>query len=191
MTGLAIQVTDSTGISRAATPIYASAKQLNFLMPAGTNAGVATVNITSPGNLPPLTSQVEIASIAPGLFTENVTGLAAAYAVRVDSQGNQSYVPVYDVSNGTAFATPIDLGPPTDQVYLVLFGTGFDAAVLGTVTATVAGQTSHITYAGPQGLAGLDQVNVLIPYGLAGSGDSPVVLSVDGFVANTVHITIK
>jgi uncharacterized protein (TIGR03437 family) len=111
--------------------------------------------------------------------------------VRVDSQGNQSYVPVFNVLNGTAVATPIDLGPSTDQVYLVLFGTGFDAAVPGTVTATIAGQACHVTYAGPQELAGLDQVNVLVPHGLAGSGDSAIALSVDGSVATTVHITIK
>jgi len=84
--------------------------------------------------------------------------------------------------NGTAAATTIDLGSTTDQVYLTLFGTGFDAAVLGTVTATIAGQPSQVTYAGPQGLAGLDQVNILLPRGLAGSGDSPVELSVNGSV---------
>jgi uncharacterized protein (TIGR03437 family) len=191
MTGLSIQVTDSAGVTRPATPIYTSATQLNFLMPAGTSTGVASVSITSPGDATPLVAQVEIATIAPGLFTENAAGLAAAYAVRVDAQGNQTILPAFSVQNGTAVATPIDLGASTDQVYLSLFGTGFDALITGMANVTVAGQTVPVTYYGPQGLAGLDQVNVLLPPTLAGSGASAVVFSEAGTTANTVHITIQ
>lgn len=191
ISGLSIQVTDSAGASRMATPIYASAAQLNFLMPAAMSNGVATVSIASPETVAPLVAQVDIVSIAPGLFTGNAAGLAAAYAVRVDSQGNQTFVPVSNASNGAAIATPIDLGLPTDRVYLILFGTGFDTAASGTVNVTIAGQTSQVSYVGPQGLAGLDQINVLIPQALAGNGDSPVVFSVGGLVSNTVHVTIQ
>jgi hypothetical protein len=106
-------------------------------------------------------------------------------------KATNSYEPVFTVQNGTAIATPIDLGTSTDQVYLSLFGTGFDSAGTGSVTVTVAGQTLPVTCSGPQGLAGLDQVNVLLPHALAGSGSSPVVLSASGSVANTVYITIR
>ncbi len=189
--GLSILVTDSVGVSRPATPLYTSPTQINFVMPAGTSTGVATVSIASPLNMTPLAAHVEITPIAAGLFTENVAGLAAAYAVLVDAQGNQSFQPVFGVQNGTVVATPISLGAFTDRVYLSLFGTGFDTAAKGSVNVTVAGQTAPVTYSGPQGLAGLDQMNVLLPHGLAGSGDSPVVLSTPGSFANTVHVTIK
>ncbi len=191
MTGLSIQVTDSAGVARAAEPLYASATQLNFLMPAGTSNGVATVSLTSPAIATPLVSQVDIVPVAPGLFAENATGLAAAYAVRIDAQGNQTYEPAFTAQNGTVVATPIDLGTSTDQVYLSLFGTGFDQAAMASVTATIAGRSAPVSYSGPQGLAGLDQVNVLIPHQLAGSGSSPVVLSTAGSKANTVYITVQ
>lgn len=60
-----------------------------------------------------------------------------------------------------------------------------------TTTATVSGQSAQVTYAGPQEEAGLDQVNVLLPRSLAGSGDALVVLSVNGSIANAVHVTIQ
>lgn len=191
ITGLSIQATDSEGASRAARALYTSATQLNFIMPAGTSAGVATVSITSSDNATPLAAQVDIVPVAPGLFTLNGAGLAAAYAVVFDAQGHQSYEPAFTVQNGTFVAMPIDLGTPTDQVYLSLFGTGFDNPVTGSVKVTIGGQTAPVTYAGPQGTAGLDQVNVLLPHGLAGSGDSAVVLSAGESTANTVHITIQ
>jgi uncharacterized protein (TIGR03437 family) len=49
-----------------------------------------------------------------------------------------------------------------------------------------------VIYAGPQGgIAGLDQVNVLIPAQLAGSGTVNVVLTAAAIVANIAKITIK
>jgi uncharacterized protein (TIGR03437 family) len=189
--GLSILVTDSAGVSRPAAPLYASPTQINFIMPAGTSRGVATVSITSPGNATPLAPHVEIAPIAAGLFTENALGLAAAYAVRIDAQGNQSYQTVFNVQNGTVVATPLDLGSSSDRVYLSLFGTGFDSAGVGSVNVTIAGQTAPVSYAGPQGLAGLDQVNILLPHGLAGSGNSSVVLSASGSFANPVDIVVQ
>ena len=191
LTGLSILVTDSAGVARSATPLYASPTQINFVMPGGTSTGIATVSVASPATATPLLARVEIAPIAAGLFTENAAGLAAAYAVLVDAQGNQSYQTVFSVQNETVVATPINLGSSTDRVYLSLFGTGFDSAAPGTVNVTVTGQTAPVTFAGPQGTAGLDQVNILLPHALAGSGDSAVVLSASGSVANTVHITIQ
>lgn len=189
--GAGITVTDSAGELRPATVLFSSSTQLNFFMPAGVKAGPARVDIRVAINGPRVIGYAEIAPIAPGLFTENAAGLAAAYAVRVDAMGNQSFEPIFTVQNGQVVAAPIDLGSSTEQVFLCLFGTGFDAATANTTTATVAGQSAQVTYAGPQGEAGLDQVNVLLPRSLAGSGDSLVVLSVNGAVANAVHIAIQ
>jgi uncharacterized protein (TIGR03437 family) len=185
---LAIAVTDVNGVSHAAPVFYASTTQINFLIPPGTAAGVATVTITSSGS--PLIAQVEIVSTAPGLFTENTSGLAAAYAIRVDTQGNQSFEAVFTSSNGVVTPTPISLGAPSDQVYLILFGTGFDSS--GNTSVTVGGQSAPIVFADPQGSTpGLDQVNILLPHALAGSGTVPVVFTACGIAANTVHVVIQ
>jgi uncharacterized protein (TIGR03437 family) len=185
---LAIAVTDANGVSHAAPILYASPTQINFLIPSGTAAGVATVTITSSGS--PLVAQVEIVPTAPGLFTENSSGLAAAYAIRVDAQGNQSLETVFTLSGGVVTATPISLGAPSDQVYLILFGTGFDST--GNTGATVGGQSAPVVFAGPQGSTpGLDQVNILLPHALAGSGNTRVVFTAAGIAANSVFVTIQ
>jgi uncharacterized protein (TIGR03437 family) len=183
--GLSIMVTDAVGVSRQATVLYASATQVNFIMPAGSSAGVATVSMAG------LSTQVQIVPVKAGLFTLNANGLAAAYAVRVDAAGNQTTEPVYVVQGGKVIASPINLGAATDQIYLALFGTGFDNLSAGDVSVQVGGQSAMVSYCGPQGLAGLDQINVLLPRQLAGSGDSAVVVSVGGFASNVVRVTIQ
>lgn len=188
LNGPAILVTDVNGVARPAEAFYASSTQINFLIPPGTAAGVASVSIASSGS--PLAAQVEIVPTNPGLFTENPAGLAAAYAVRVDAQGNQSVETVFTSSNGVVTATPISLGAPSDQVYLILFGTGFD--VPGNPNVSVGGEPSLITFAGaPGSTPGLDQVNILLPHGLAGSGNVPVAFTAGGLTANMVYIFIQ
>ena len=187
---IAIAVTDMNGVSHAAQVFYASPTQINFLIPPGTAAGVATVSITLSGSGSPLVAQVEIVPTQPGLFTENSSGLAAAYAIRVDAQGNQSFETVFTSSNGAVTPTPISLGSPSDQVYLILFGTGFDSP--GNTGVTVGRQSASIVFAGPQGSTpGLDQVNILLPRALAGSGTVPVVFTAGGIVANSVFVAIQ
>ena len=82
---------------------------------------------------------------------------------------------------GTFIATPIDLGPETDAVYLVLYGTGIRFRTgLAAVTASIGGANAGVLYAGGDtGLTGLDQINVLLPRSLAGRGEVDVVLTVD------------
>ncbi|MGH9937098.1 MAG: hypothetical protein ACREAM_12675, partial [Blastocatellia bacterium] len=85
-----------------------------------------------------------------------------------------------------------DLDPASDQVILVLFGTGIHASG-DTVNASVkiGGLDSEVLYAGPQGLAGLDQVNVRLSRSLIGRGEVEVNLSLNGKPANPVRIRIK
>ena len=90
-------------------------------------------------------------------------------------------------------AAPIDLGPATDQVYLVLYGTGLrQRSALSNVICNIGGVTLTPAYVGAQGsLAGLDQVNLLLPRTLAGRGEVSVMLTVDGKQTNTVKVQIK
>jgi uncharacterized protein (TIGR03437 family) len=190
LANVTIAVRDANGVSRPAQLFYASSTQINFLIPPGTAAGVATVTITPSGSGSPLVAQVEIVPTEPGLFTENSSGLAAAYAIRVDAQSNQSLETVFTSSNGVVTPTPISLGAPSDQVYLVLFGTGFDSP--GNTSVTVGGQSASIVFVGPQGSTpGLDQVNILLPHVLASSGNVPVLFAVGGIVANSVFVAVQ
>jgi uncharacterized protein (TIGR03437 family) len=77
------------------------------------------------------------------------------------------------------------------QVYLILYGTGIRGAG-NNVTVTVGGVNAQVLYSGPQGeFVALDQINILLPPQLAGSGTANIVLSADGAAANTVNVAIQ
>jgi uncharacterized protein (TIGR03437 family) len=189
-----VRVQDALGTARPAPLLSVSPQQVNFLVPSGTSTGAATVTVTTErlfGNLVHST-QIQIVPVAPSLFTLNSAGLAAAYLTRVRPGQPQTNESVFTLQNGSPVAKPIDLGPPGDQVYLVLFGTGIRNAGTGGVTVDIQGLSAPVSYAGPQGeFDGLDQINVLPPAALAGDGDVKVVLTAAGVVANTVHISIQ
>ena len=135
---------------------------------------------------------MQIAAVAPGLFTLNGSGLASAYAIRV-SGTSQIVETVYSVTSAGAYAAnPISLGSGTDQTFLILYGTGFQAAGTSGVTATINGLAATVAFAGAQGVSpGLDQVNVQIPASLKGKGNVNVQLTASGVAANPVQITIQ
>ena len=119
------------------------------------------------------------------------TGIAAAYVIQVAPDGSQQAQFVFTTQSGSISPLPINLNTP-GQVFLILYGTGFDAVGSGSVIATVQGVSVPVTYAGPQlQIPGLDQVNLLLPPSLAGQSLSSVVLTIGGVVTNTVYITIQ
>jgi uncharacterized protein (TIGR03437 family) len=93
---------------------------------------------------------------------------------------------------GAIVTNPISLGSASDQAYLFLFGTGLRAAGTGGVKVSVDGTNVTVQYAGPQGgFIGLDQVNVLLPSSLAGSGKVTIQLTANGIAGNPVNIAIR
>ena len=188
--GTTVSVVDASGVTSFAPLLYVATGQVNFEVPAGIATGPAQVVVTS-GDGIISTGNVEIQPVAPGLFTFNSGGLAAAYVIVYHPDGTNAFEPVYAVGSGGALiASPVSLGSAGDQAYLFLFGTGFDAA--RTPTVSVGGSTLPVAYAGPQGgYAGLDQANILLPGSLAGKGKVSIALTVNGLAANAVNITIQ
>ena len=191
LAGTTVKVRDSAGITRNASLFFVSSNQVNYLVPAGTAVGTATVIITNAsGNVS--TGTVTIALVAPGLFTANSSGrgIVVGTAVHGKTDGTQTSEPL---ANPDGTARPIDLGPPGEVVALVLYGTGIrNRSSLSTVTATIGGLSAEVLYAGAQpDYVGLDQINVLVPRSLIGRGEVDIALTVDGKTANTVSINIK
>jgi uncharacterized protein (TIGR03437 family) len=115
-------------------------------------------------------------------------------AVHVASDGSQTSELIFQcgVEPGTCAGVPIDLGPESEQVILLLFGTGIRGAGSDRVAARIAGVNADVQYAGPQPTyAGLDQVNVLLPRSLAGSGEVEIALEAEGKPANAVTVFVK
>lgn len=81
LAGTTVRVRDSAGVERPAPLFFVAAGQVNYLLPAGTAAGAATVTIISGSGKLSL-GAVRIAPVAPGLFTANGQGVPAAVALR-------------------------------------------------------------------------------------------------------------
>jgi uncharacterized protein (TIGR03437 family) len=189
-----VSVQDASGTTRPAELLYVSPEQVNFVVPLGTSTGTATVTITKEGFSESLgqSAQLRIAPVAPSMFMLNTNGLAAGYVTLVMAGEPQTYESVFTWQNGTPVAKPINLGPASDQVYLTLYGTGLRNAGAGGVTVDIQGLSAPVSSAGPQnGIEGLDQVTVLVPRALAGSGDVSIVVTAAGIAANTVQVKIQ
>ena len=196
LAGTTVKVRDSAGTERLAPLFFVSPAQINYLIPAGTASGGATITITS-GDGSVSTGVSQITSVAPGLFTASASGqgVAAAIALRIKADGTQSFEPIaqFDPAQSKFVAVPLDLGPETDQVFLLLFGTGIRYRTsLSAVNAQVGGTNAQVNFAGAQGaFAGLDQVNARLSRSLIGRGEVDVALTVDGKPANTIKASIK
>lgn len=194
--GVTVSIRDSTGTSRQAElyGVFASAEQINFLVPSGTAAGQAAVTVTLPGGAT-LNTMIEIAAAAPGLFTANMTG-QGAYAgqiIYVNAAGLQTVTnSVVQSGAGNAFQpNSVNVNAPGMQAYLVLYGTGLRHAT--TVTATINGVSVPVVYFGAQGqFDGLDQVNIgPLPAALAGAGQVNLVITAASQTANAVAVDIQ
>jgi uncharacterized protein (TIGR03437 family) len=188
-----VSITDATGVDRWAPLFFVSPGQINCQIPVGTASGTATVRAFRQNRVV-ARGQVQIDSVAPGLFTANADGKGApaAVALRVSPDGTQTQLPVYQcgAAAGSCAPVPIELGSDTDQAILVLFGTGIRGGA--NVTARIGGLEAPVLYAGPQGqYAGLDQVNVRVPRSVAGTGKAPILLTVEGKRANIVTVNFQ
>ncbi len=200
LAGTRVAVRDSAGVERLAPLMFVAPTQINYQVPAETASGAATVTVTS-GDGSVSTGALNVTPVAPGLFTANGDGkgVASALLLRVKANGAQQFEPVarYDAATRSFIAAPIDLGPDlgnaSDQVFLILFGTGLRyRSALSAVTASIGGANAEALYAGPQGaFAGLDQVNLRLPRSLAGRGEVELALTADGREANRVKVQIK
>ena len=195
LAGSSVKVKDAAGTERLAPLFYASPGQVNYEIPEGTSNGLAAVTVIS-GSQVLAAGTVAVATVAPGLFSANSNGqgVAAGSSLKVGADQSRTSQPIFQCgAAGGCVPVPVDLGGPTDQVFLILFGTGIRGrSSLSAVTATVGNQTVNVGFAGPQGMVGLDQVNLgPLPPSLAGQGQVDVVLTVDSETANTVTVSFK
>ena len=197
LNNLEIRVRSVTGTERLAPLFFVSPDQINYQIPAGTNPGTATVFVNGVTRGPLTYGTVQVAAIAPGLFTANANGqgVPAAVALRIKADGSQSYEPVaeFSAAQNRFVPRPLDLGAPGERVFLLLFGTGIRGrSSLDAVSLKVGDQDANVSFAGAQGgFAGLDQINVELPASLRGRGEVSVNCAISGRQANTVTLHIK
>lgn len=195
LSGTAVTVTDNRGNSRLAELYYVSPTQINFIIPASMPNGPGTVTVTEAGG-PTFVSAITLGTMDPGVFFRGTAQQAIAAALVLDQPPTgpavTSYTASYDAPSQTWSAAPIVLNS-TDQFYLELFGTGISNVPAKQITASINGVNVPVTYSGPQNqYPGIDQVNIgPLPAGLAGSGPSSLVLTVNGTTSNTVNLMFQ
>jgi uncharacterized protein (TIGR03437 family) len=196
LNGTVVKVRDSACVEHLAPLTFVSPEQVNYLVPSGAANGIATITVfNEAGAISTGTAQIN--SLAPALFAANANGqgVAAASVLRVKADGSQRYEQAVQYDSGLKkfVPVPINLSDPNDQVFLLLFGTGFrHRQSISVVSVTIGGAPVEVLYAGAQGLFfGLDQLNTRLPRTLAGRGEVEIVLKVDGRAANTVMISVR
>lgn len=198
LAGTTLKVRDVSGAERSSPLFFVSPNQINYLLPAGIASGPAAVTIYK-GNEKLFNCQIEVAHVAPGFFTINSSGSGypVGQALRYRPSDGNSPPRSEPLVTFDGQARPIDLGPElgsnSDQVFLVLYGTGFRSrSSLANVIARIGGEIAPVHFAGAQGdFVGLDQINIQIPRTLVGRGEVNLVLTVDGYQANVIKVNIK
>lgn len=182
LAGTSVRVRDSLGMERLAPLFFVAATQINYQIPAGTAAGLATITITNADGIG-ATGEINVLPTAPAIFTATANGTGAAVAV--------------DALTGTP--PPFNAKQANGQPNIIsLFGTGLgtdatdvEGDVSGSVTASIAGQNAPVLYAGrAPGLVGLNQFNIQLPANIA-AGTHTLVVTRDGRTSNSVTIALK
>ncbi len=186
LAGLSVRIRDSQGVERLAPLFFVSPGQLNLQIPAGTATGMATIKLSS-GAI----GQLAITRAAASVFTANADGRGVPAAVYlVVRNGVIGYEPVARFDGNRYVPEPVRFDFSSDQVFLVLYGTGLR---LGReVTAKIGGMDANVAFVGAApGFTGLDQVNIQVPFALRGRGELEVVLYVEQTSANPVLINVR
>ncbi len=177
----------------AAGLFFVSNGQINFAVPGSLADGVATVVVTSVNGT--RTGTINIVRAAPGIFT--VMGNGAGVPAALSTFDGVNYEPVFN-ANGSPRA--LDPGTAARPNFLVLYATGLRRAVATnpndengvaeSVEVLIGGVPASVTWAFGLSLEGLDQINAIIPLQLAGAGDVPLQVIVNGQISNTVTVRI-
>lgn len=195
LAGASVTVSDSRGVERRARLFFVGPGQINYLVPADTALGEATVSVRW-GGVVVSSGTLQIETVAPSLFTANADGrdVAAAQVLRVRPDGSQSIEPVarFDPAQGRFVPTPIDFGPEGDRLFLILFGAGIRGRGQTPAQVTVGGSELDVLFADAHAVfAGLDQLNAELPRNLAGAGVVAVHAAVGDAVSNTASLEFQ
>lgn len=167
---------------------FVSPGQVNFLIPNGTPAGAASIEVEA-GDGTISRGTIDVSPVAPGLFTANSSGIGvlAAYLLRA-SGTNQVLEPVAEPGQGAegGFVTrPLIFGPESESLFLVLYLTGLRQADPASVRVALGGEDYVPSFVGPApGFEGLEQINLPLSHSFPARGRLSIVVKAAGFGAS-------
>lgn len=169
----------------AAPLIYSSSKQTAAVVPfdvAGTNQATVEVRYNgqslAPFNLP-------VKPSAPAIFSTDASGAGQAAALNQDTSPNGAGNPAHRGGVLVLYATgggQTNPGGVNGRQVQLVSGTGTYPRPVLPVSVTIGGLPATVQYVGaaPGEIAGLMQINLLIPSGVTPGNAVPVVLTVGG-----------
>ena len=162
----------------AALLLYVSSSQINFVVPGDTVTGTANVLVRNTSASAPQSAAMLVQSTAPAVFAADGTGKGPGAILNAVTYATAPFLTVTDIAGS---------GQPT---ILAVFATGLRyAANVGASATDASGNTYNLTvaFAGPApGYFGLDQVNIVLPPDLDGTGVVSLFLTADGSTSNVV-----
>ena len=156
--------------NQPARVFYTAPEEVVFVVPDALQNGLAEFVVTNSDGFSSR-AQASIASGAPGVFT--IAGDGRGEAVILDSNS----------------ITPGSFDPSNGRLRLSIFATGARGAK--NLSVTIRGRTTLVETVAASHLAGLDEIHVLVPAELSGSGRSTLVVTADGLQSNPVSVVLS
>ena len=179
----------------AAPLTYASATQINAIVPVAVGGKSSTQVQVTYQNGTSNTVTIPVASAFPGIFSADGSGVGGGAILNQDSTVNTrvnpaargSVVAIYLTGSGATNPASVD-GAVTPGVLPL-------PSVAQPVTVTIGGvtvPTAQVVYSGaaPAAVAGLTQIDAIVPNGVTPGPALPVVVTIGG-VASQVGITVS
>jgi uncharacterized protein (TIGR03437 family) len=165
---------------RPAPMIYGSAPQANVIVPYEVDGQATTTIALQFAGVTSAAWAIPVAASAPGIFTLASSGIGPAAVLNQDNSVNSASNPAARGTIIQIYATGEGETSPHGVTGSVI-GTGLKTPVLG-VKVTIGGQDAVVQYAGSAGasVAGLLQVNAVVPQAVAPGAAVPIAISVGG-----------
>jgi uncharacterized protein (TIGR03437 family) len=190
--GIAVQVTDSAGITRPAGMLWASAGwgQTNFVIPKNSALGAARMTIVRDDGST-TSANITIVETAPGFITGySCRGAVKGQATQIFADGHTATSPISTCEGGPCRTLPVPVSAGS-VTRVRLRASGIRNALPGAqLEVTVAGMRVPVISYGAEGDQGQDQVTIEIPQALRGAGDTDLACRWNGRVSNVVRIHI-
>jgi len=162
----------------AAGLLYVSSSQINFVVPGDAATGTVGVLVRNTATGAAQSGTMLVENTAAGVFSADGSGKGPGAILNA-------------VTYATApFLTVTDIAGSDQPTILAVYATGIRyAASVGASATDASGNTYNLTvvFAGPApGYFGLDQVNIVLPPDLDGTGVVSLFLTADGSTSNVV-----
>jgi uncharacterized protein (TIGR03437 family) len=178
---------------KSAALLYGSSGQINAVVPfevAGQASVDVEVTVAGGGSY---SVTLPVAAASPAMFSANSSGSGQGAILNSDLSRNSTSNPAARGSQVVIYATGTGVTKPASTDGILTSAVN-PPLIAQTVTATIGGQSAQVMYQGaaPGLVAGVSQINVIVPANVTPGAAVPVTISVGGVASvNTVTMAVK